>query len=122
MPMNLREVLDKVRERAKIPVKSSKLLAPGWERCYYRNPDGSKNHCFVGVCIPDEIYNRSMEGAGTAWSVYQDYEEVAALFDESVDPECHLQELQRIHDSYPPDTWELKLKQFAAQNNLAWKD
>lgn len=122
MPMNLQEVLDKVCERAKIPVKSAIKNSYGGERCYYRNPDGSGNHCFIGVCIPDDVYVPGMEAEGTAWSVYRVYSEVAALFDKSVDPEFHLQELQRIHDKYPPDMWPVLLKQFAAQNNLAWKD
>lgn len=106
--ITLEEVFNKVWERAKIPYKS---MDNG--RCVYRNPDGSKNHCFVGVCIPDELYDPIMDNGG---SIYNN-KEVKSLFDSNL--HAPLKELQRIHDFESPNMWPVELRLFAKGHNLS---
>ena len=110
--ITLQEVFNKVWERAKVEVRSfdsTKAI------CTYRNSDGSKNHCFVGVCIPDELYTPEMEDGGSI-SVN---ECVKSLFHKTLHPA--LQELQSIHDNrghYGTDDWPAELTKFAKKHRL----
>ena len=111
--MSLQDVFNKVWERAKIKERSESL-----QSCLYRNPDGSKNHCFVGVCIPDELYDPKMDEAATgADQLLIKYPKVCELFNFQ-DAGLALLDLQRIHDYGDPDDWEPELVKFASNNNL----
>jgi hypothetical protein len=65
--------------------------APGSMACLYRGPDGLK--CAVGVLIPDEEYQPSLEGKVTAQIIH----DVPALKDLTCT--C-LGDMQRVHDEY----------------------
>ena len=111
--MSLQDVFNKVWERAKIKERSESE-----EACLYRNPDGSKNHCFVGVCIPDELYDPKMdEIASGADTILIKYPKVCELFN-FPDADSILLDLQRIHDYDDPDNWESELVKFANIHNL----
>ena len=115
--MNLQEVFNKVWERSKIHVKSINLEYS----CFYRNPDGSKNHCFVGICIPDESYSSGIED-GRIQDIldpenkYRYDAKIATIF-EGIDPNL-LGKLQYIHDNRSCKEWETELRYFASVNKL----
>ena len=78
--------------------------------CAYRGLNGNK--CAGGCLIDDEEYTKDFEGK--TWS---------QLLLKDLVPDHHatfIRELQIIHDSYYPERWELKLKQFAESNNLIY--
>lgn len=111
--MSLQDVFNKVWERAKIKERCESRVS-----CLYRNPDGSKNHCFVGVCIPDELYDPKMdENAYGADTILTKYPKVCELFNFD-GASLKLLDLQRIHDCDDPDNWEPELIKFANNHNL----
>lgn len=118
--MNLQEVFNKVWERSKIHVKSMNLESED-NSCFYRNPDGSKNHCFVGICIPDELYDPVIEDGGIQdildpENKYRYDAKIATIF-EGIDPNL-LGRLQYIHDNRSCKEWETELRHFARMNGL----
>ena len=110
LKITLQEVFNKVWERAKVKVKSSD---PADITCTYRNSDGSQNHCFVGICIPDELYRPEMDDSSGGVEVN---EHVRKLFPEKLIPA--LAELQRIHDCSEPSDWGDQLIKFAKKHDL----
>ena len=77
--------------------------------CAYRGKDGLK--CAIGCLIPDDLYNSYFEGNGVGivgGIIYAlrfagiDCEEVGML--------TFLRALQSIHDTTPPEMWELQLR------------
>lgn len=61
--------------------------------CVYRGPEGKK--CGVGLFIPDELYNRAMEGL-TALKIIQEYSELELVMPLDV---AGMNRLQSIHDT-----------------------
>ena len=117
--MDKQEIFNKVWERAKIHVKS---INPASDLCMYRNPNGNNNHCFVGVCIPDELYDPAIEEARVVNLLnpnvrYWYNSKITKLF-EGIEPNF-LGDLQRIHDHTPFIDWELNLKEIANKYNLS---
>lgn len=111
--MSLQDVFNKVWERAKIKERCESEVA-----CLYRNPDGSKNHCFVGVCIPDELYDPKMdEVASGAITILNKYPKVCELFNFN-EAGFILNELQAIHDYNDYDDWDSNLREFAYKYKL----
>ncbi len=113
--MDIQTMVYKICERARDQRRS--LLYPNDEHCAYRSHDGLA--CFVGVLIPDDRYSASMEG----FSVSNLLEETDAI---PVQAEQYaavfklLSEAQRIHDLFPPATWELMLTEAVAEINRAF--
>jgi len=66
-------------------------------RCVYRGPRGLR--CAVGALIPDDEYCMNLEYWGASWV----QKKVPALEGISTDI---LEEMQMIHDSDDPMTWE----------------
>lgn len=99
----------------------------GEDRCLYRNDKGNK--CFVGALIPDDVYDKGMEG-DSASSVI---EKLIINGDEfNCDLDIYqsdkpypiisfIDELQRIHDEHF-DTREHRLKLFAQEYNLKYEE
>lgn len=65
--------------------------------CAYRAPDG--NRCLLGAVIPDELYDRKMEG-DTINDVCHERPEVAATIGWSKADAPAYASLQAIHDYY----------------------
>lgn len=65
--MNLQQMFDKAVGGIKAQGCLSKVAtgASGVPACYYRHPDNPAVRCPVGHLIPDEVYDRSMEGCGS---------------------------------------------------------
>mgnify|MGYP000264000552 FL=1 len=125
--LTLQEVFNKVWERAYTPIRSENeaLLqpsTPGKNICSYRNPKDGVNHCFIGVCIPNEVYNEEFEGMG-ALDLFKSYpNEMKLIFGNMVTEyraKNALSELQSIHDLIEPEFWHERLREFAIKYNLA---
>ena len=83
------------------------------QNCLYRSKSGLK--CAIGCLIPDEKYSPSFEGM----SIRQlDKTKVLPAAYQGVSL-AFLGGLQRLHDAYPPSTWNTRLYLFAALNNLS---
>ena|SRR5579872_749343 len=85
--------------------------------CAYRGNDDTK--CAVGCLIPDELYNKEMEGS-TVWTLVHHglHYEGAAPINEWIkanlaDHQELLSELQAIHDGYEPEEWKELLQKLA---------
>ena len=106
--ITLQEVFNKVWERAKVKKKSFDSCGAF---CSYRNGDGSPNHCFVGILIPDDRYNPAMEQGSISVN-----KSVSSLFNANLHQA--LGGLQYIHDSCDPNNWEYDLRKFAKDHRL----
>lgn len=73
--------------------------------CAYHDPNGLK--CAVGCLIPDEEYDVDFD---QGWSLP---EVIAASPSLQKHDRALLRQLQRIHDSHKPETWEISLREFA---------
>ena len=105
--MNNQEVYDKVKSHLLSQGRKS-LDARG--KCAYRGDNGAM--CAVGVLIPDDMYNRGMEGAACSTS------ELRGVLDMlEIDPRL-AQELQYIHDRALPNIWPDELKALARHFRL----
>jgi hypothetical protein len=114
--MTLQEVFDKIWERAKDKRKSLRDPTKVSSLCAYRSPDGLK--CFIGVLLPDQNYMPVMDdGSAIPSKTGIGYVKDFIPLDSSVFEE-HLYSLQRIHDSHPPDHWEVHLRGFAKRRGL----
>ncbi len=98
------------------------------DNCFYRGPNGES--CFVGVCIPDEVYRPDMEH-NNADSLVLNFPEVEKLFDKRSANTDFLNSLQYVHDGAggmeePDEGWEEfwrdKLSVFAEKKNLTIPD
>ncbi len=68
-------------------------IEKGSTSCLYRGPKGAK--CAIGICIPDKMYNKEMEGEAVD-DLYESFPEVKKLF------ACKLKSLmdfQQVHDA-----------------------
>lgn len=84
--------------------------------CLYRGPNGLK--CAAGFCIPDEIYEESMEREVIGVVIVK-----SPALQEMFPTEAHeelLRRLQSIHDSFSPDEWEEQWKLVAARYDLIY--
>jgi hypothetical protein len=116
--MNRQQIFDTVKNH---------LLAQG-ERCVGVNDScayrSGSMRCAVGVLIPDEYYTSEMEGitastigcSRNGQGVY-DYN-VPEWFRDNAD---FLEELQKLHDDEPVESWERKLRELAGSYKLKWE-
>lgn len=83
-------------------------------QCLYRGPNNTK--CAFGLFIPDEDYNKTMEGKVASDVIIQS-------FPEAEEKQNLFRILQRIHDSNKPKDWP---GLFAAlkeeKGNFGWED
>lgn len=81
--------------------------------CLYRGPNGLM--CAVGVCIPDELYIKAMEGCSVS-NLLKRY----PLLHNYI-PNVELaEELQQLHDSVSPERWGDELWSIACVHGLEW--
>lgn len=84
--------------------------------CYYRGPNNTK--CFVGVLIPDSMYSPDMEGV-SAGDMIKKYPGLLEYLSINTDKDLSfLDELQNVHDSYPPNRWEEELSLLARVHGI----
>lgn len=109
------EIFNKVWKHA-IVEKNPKSLDE-WLDCKYRGPDNKK--CFLGVCIPDNLYQQRFEGyaADTIFNVIGN-----KLFDKRSVGVHFLHAIQSIHDKSETHHWEELLREFATANKLVVPD
>lgn len=102
--------------------QNQRAVDPGTVNCAYRTSNGLQ--CAVGCLIPDELYDRRMEGWGV---VHIDGEmpsdgvvTLNRVLEEAFGRELDntdkavLRELQNIHDDAEPHQWKQKLQNMAA--------
>ena len=82
--------------------------------CQYRGGGGLK--CAIGHLIPDRYYHRDMEGTAAS-SVCHDTEGLDVLF--AGVPAEFLNNLQGVHDCFPPAEWKGELMRLANLWNLS---
>jgi len=99
-----------VWERAKDRRKSFGNAGPDEEMlgCLYRGPNGLE--CFIGIAIPDVLYEVDME---RRWSTDCVINRVMPHIDHKF-----ARDLQFIHDLNGPEYWENMLKDFADKHGL----
>lgn len=107
-PLTLQQVFNGAWERAKHKVRCT---LPDNFRCRYRAENIPP--CFIGVSIPDELYDDNFEGKGIAALATDWLPELFA----GIDPEV-LSDLQSVHDDVPIDMWESELRIFAQEHEL----
>lgn len=99
-----------------------RAMAANASNCAYRSEDGCK--CAVGVLIPDDVYDKSMEGMGIARLVdildeLEMPQALAQFIKTELEPHLPLlMSLQSVHDGFAPEKWAERLRYVAAQFNL----
>lgn len=106
--LTLQQVFNGAWERAKHKVRCTSYDGIS---CRYR-AEGTPP-CFIGVSIPDELYDIHFEGRNAGDIAVNELPELFA----DIEPET-LCRLQRIHDKEPPAFWEGELRAFAKELNL----
>ncbi len=93
--MTEQEIFDKVLAHSRIMTEPSS--GPDGFACFYRTSTG--NRCFVGVCIPDEVYVPEMENSGisTLLSRFPIMQNILGSSELRIN---FLTSLQEIHDYY----------------------
>ncbi len=112
--MTEQEIFDKVLAHSRsMTEKAVSLLG---EYCMYRTSTG--NRCFVGVCIPDEVYVPEMENSGidTLLSRFPVMQNILGASKRRID---FLVRLQEIHD-YSFCGREKHLEDFAERWSLSY--
>lgn len=102
---SIHEVLDRVSTHLMTQNKPAKIDDTG--ECHYRlYEDGKVLKCAVGCLIPDEDYNRNLEG-----HIIDNQDVRNALPERFRNPETLqlLQALQRVHDHLTPTQWPAAL-------------
>jgi hypothetical protein len=112
--LTIQETFDKIVERSKYLVKSQST-----DGCAYRGDGGTC--CFAGVLIEYKHYSPALEGRSAFSSEVQ-----KALRESGVNVGYRriydlVNECQKVHDNYAPDTWETELRKLAATYNLEYK-
>jgi hypothetical protein len=99
--------------------------AQGWQKggyhnlnqkfeCSYRSPNGTK--CAAGHLIPDELYERQMEG--TSWNgLIKSNDSLSFMF--SFSQHDLIRKLQNAHDSAAPEQLKDAITQLNPKNNEA---
>lgn len=113
--MNNQEMFDIIWKRAKTPVKALiKFGTEGHARCQYRASEGYK--CFIGECIPDEMYKPDMEDYTTFAALTYKFPEIKQLFN-NVD-RMFFDLIQNIHDIRNETEWNECLINLAKEYKL----
>lgn len=108
LPLDLQGVFDVVWERAKNKVAA---MNEREECCYRTTHNGEPIACFLGVCIPDSLYDPRMEMKDANTLAEQFPVQFIKVFGDT-DPE-YLRDMQRIHDFKDPSEWDHSLRCFA---------
>lgn len=88
--------------------------------CRYRhtNDYGKKLMCAIGACIPDELYNPTIEGRSVTSDELRAILPQICEFEYDKDTENMLARLQTTHDSFLELSWHEKFKEIARDYNL----
>lgn len=124
------EIFDRVAEHLLTQMEKSGVVDEtcGYGfRCLYRGPNGLK--CAAGALIPDELYDPCIEDVSIESDKTGDFitsETLRLLV--SIREKCGIEEekdfvreLQKIHDEFAPEYWEIELKELAKENDLEYK-
>ena len=89
--------------------------------CRYQGENGTK--CAVGVCIPNELYHRDLEGnilmiPATLESEFPGNRKAIALAKLIKKHEPLLRQLQLIHDKLLPEEWRTALDKLAKEEKI----
>ena len=95
-------------------LRQNKHSDDGGVNCMYRGQGGLM--CAAGCLIADDEYKASFEG--NLWRSLVENEQV---------PDAHrllVERLQRIHDDYPPEYWDFKLRKLCDRYGVdsSWID
>jgi hypothetical protein len=113
--MNKLEVFNKVKQHLLTQNKRSVVYIKG-DTCLYRGDNGMS--CAIGILIPDEIYNRHMEG-NDVYELLQSFPVIALHLDlNGLEDTEFLSELQNIHDHNSPEKWPTLLQKSAEDHKL----
>ena len=116
-PLTNQKLFEIVWERSKD--KRRALKSPTTSACSYRSHDGLK--CFIGAAMPDKIYSKRMDGmlgnSGLGFRELVSHFPIAQGYFINI-REDFATELQRCHDSIPPDEWEKELLHLATDYEL----
>lgn len=113
--MTKQEIFDRVVNHLLTQNKRAVDYTLGYPKCMYRTNEGLK--CAVGCLIPDDAYDPRMEGYG----IRQLYTFGAFLIIQGfADHILFLEELQSVHDGYPPTEWKDLLEEVAKRYGLEW--
>jgi hypothetical protein len=93
--------------------QGTKAHDPVEMQCAYRGQNGTM--CAVGCLIPDDLYNKEMEGL-QVWKILNSYTDIKKLFSD-VNVEM-LHQLQNIHDFSPASVWPSRLELLAGRFGL----
>ncbi len=123
--MEAQEIFNKVYRHLLAQGVPAKLPRASKDICAYRGADGSS--CSVGCLIPDQMYDRAIEGvtlneildcepgtlAGGEFRLHLTLDRLGLL------PHAGLLiDLQDIHDDVSPEDWEDALESVAKLHNL----
>jgi len=86
------------------------------EVCQYRNTSG--NRCFIGVLIPDELYNEEMESLRVEKLIGQ-YESLRPYLGDDI---TFLAWIQKLHDRCKVEQWLSTLKDYAKGFDLKFPE
>jgi len=98
--------------------------------CRYRGPEGLK--CAIGALIPDDLYDARIEGKAVGWIAaklfgsklpWTEHSMLRDILEKAVGAKCiadfeFLASLQRIHDKYFVEEWELQLRRVGRMHEL----
>lgn len=117
--MSLQAIFDKTVNHLR---KQNEKAAGHGHACQYRLVvDGRTLKCAVGIHIPDEEYNDTMEGHPVfdpaSGGLMVEYLEERGF---SRDAILLLNNLQRVHDAYRVEYWEDELKKVATDFKLIY--
>lgn len=121
--MTNQEIFDKVFNHAKTQRKEfgndAQSGSGSIDGCLYRCKlsDGRVKMCFIGVLIPDEDYDQSMEG-DSVQNLFDKHPDMMESIGLSQSQHSLLQELQYIHDENEPNKWEQAFAALAESNDL----
>jgi hypothetical protein len=120
--MNRQEIFDTVARHLLSQGKKCEIPTTPHEDgvCMYRYNGMA---CAVGVLIPDDLYNESMEGYTISVLIGTHLPRRHRRYtfpDWICDNIDFIVELQRVHDWEEPRDWVSKLEELARNNNLVW--
>jgi len=98
--------------------KATILMDNGNQRCLYRAPHGRK--CAAGILIPDDLYEKGMEGA-TIGDVIKRFPDLAEYIQREDISVCLLSDLQNVHDNAYITTWEVEFEKVAREHGLQYQ-
>lgn len=111
--MTKQEIVDLVVPSLLKQNMRSTMVTGNAQHCAYRGKGGLK--CAVGFLIPDDIYDKSMEGLEVR-DIREKYPQLENVFVHNL----LLSKLQFAHDYHYPDKWKEELKIICVEFELRW--